>query len=108
MERMQRTWLVEIILAAVLAALVGLVAWTATEVVQVGETVLEAKAELQQQIAENRREIAEINSKMDLIISGLNISIAPKESASAEPEAARGLRAGAGEAAGEQGQLATR
>jgi len=94
MERTEKTWILEIILGAILVALVGLWGWTATRVIENGERIIEVKAELQQQIAENRREIAEVkaelgreiaelNAKMDLLISGLNISVAPKESASA-------------------------
>jgi len=127
MERTEKTCLLEIVVAAIvaamLAALVGLVGWTATKVVQNGERILEVRLELQQQIAENRQEIAEnrrqiaevngkvaeingkiaeINGKMDLIISGLNISVAPKESADAGlPGAERGFQVGAGGAATE-------
>jgi len=108
MERTEKTWLLEIIVAAIvaamLAALVGLVGWTATKVVQNGERILEVRLEIQQQIAENRRQIAEVNgkvaelnAKMDLIISGLNISVAPKESAGAGlPGVERGFQVGAG------------
>jgi len=77
MERTERPWLLEIIVGAILAALVGLAGWTATKVVENGE------------------KIAVLNAKMDLIISGLNISVAPKESASAEPGAERGFQIGA-------------
>jgi len=113
MERTEKTWILEIILGAILVALVGLWGWTATRVIENGERIIEVKAELQQQIAENRREIAEVkaelgreiaelNAKMDLIISGLNISVAPKESADAEtPGAERGFQVGAGGAATE-------
>jgi len=108
MERTEKNWILEIILGAILVALVGLWGWTATRVIENGERIIEVKAELQREISEVKaelgREIAELNAKMDLLISGLNISVAPNESASAEPEAARGLRAGAGE----QGKLATR
>jgi len=94
MERTEKTWILEIILGAILVALVGLWGWTATRVIENGERIIEVKAELQQQIAENRREIAEVkaelgreiaelNAKMDLIISGLNISATPKDSAGA-------------------------
>jgi len=120
MERTEKTWLLEIVVAAMLAALLALWGWTATKVVENGERILEVKLELQQQIAENRREItevradlgreiaevngriAEINGKMDLIISGLNISAAPKESASAGlPGGERGFQVGASGAATE-------
>jgi len=83
MERTEKTWILEIVLGVILAALVGLWGWTATKVVENGE------------------KIAVLNAKMDLIISGLNISVAPKESASAEPGAERGYQAGAGGAATE-------
>ena len=95
MERTQKTWLLEIVVAAVvaamLAALLGLWGWTANKVVQNGERIVEVKAEL-------GREIAELNAKMDLLIRGLNISVAPKESASAEPSGADrgGFQIGAG------------
>ena len=116
MERTEKTWILEIIVAAILAALVGLVGWTAHRVVQVGESVVEVKAELQKEIADVRVElhreiaengekiaelngkIAEMSGKLDLLISGLNISVAPKESASAEPSGAErgGFQVGAG------------
>jgi len=95
LERTQKTWILEIVVAAVvaamLAALLGLWGWTANKVVQNGERIVEVKAEL-------GREIAELNAKMDLLISGLNISVAPKESASAEPSGADrgGFQVGAG------------
>ena len=91
MERTQKTWLLEIVLAAILAALVGIAGWTATKVIENGERIVEVKAEL-------GREIAELNAKMDLLIRGLNISVAPKESASAEPSGADrgGFQVGAG------------
>ena len=95
MERTQKTWLLEIVVAAVvaamLAALLGLWGWTANKVNQNGERIVEVKAEL-------GREIAELNAKMDLLIRGLNISVAPKESASAEPSGADrgGFQIGAG------------
>jgi len=65
MERTEKNWILEIILGAILVALVGLWGWTATKVVENGE------------------KIAVLNAKMDLLISGLNISVAPKDSASA-------------------------
>ncbi|MDD9801053.1 MAG: hypothetical protein OXU53_00640 [Deltaproteobacteria bacterium] len=95
MERTEKTWILEIVVAAVvaamLAALLGLWGWTANKVVQNGERIVEVKAEL-------GREIAELNAKMDLLIRGLNISVAPKESASAEPSGAEsgGFQVGAG------------
>ena len=95
MERTQKTWILEIVVAAVvaamLAALLGLWGWTANKVVQNGERIVEVKAEL-------GREIAELNAKMDLLIRGLNISVAPKESASTEPSGADrgGFQVGAG------------
>ena len=121
MEPLEKTWLLEIIVAAMLAALLGLWGWTANKVVQVGENVVEDKAELQQEIGEVRveiaevrvelgevkaelgREIAEVNGKLDLLIRGLNISVAPKDSAGAGPSGAKrgGFRVGAGEAATE-------
>jgi len=108
MERTEKNWILEIILGAILVALVGLWGWTATRVIENGERIIEVKAELQKEIAEvktelgreiaeNRRAIAELNAKMDLIISGLNISVAPKESADAGlPGAERGFQVGAG------------
>ena len=91
MERTQKTWLLEIVVAAVvaamLAALLGLGGWTANKVVQNGEKIVELNGK-----------IAALDAKMDLLISGLNISVAPKESASAEPSGADrgGFQVGAG------------
>ena len=108
MERLEKTWILELIGATLLAAMLGLWGWTANRVVQVGESVVEVKAELQQEIAEVRVEIAEvrvelgkeiaevkaelgkeisaIDAKLDLLISGLDISAAPKDKAAqAEP-----------------------
>lgn len=80
MERTEKTWILEIVLAAILTTLLGLWGWTATKVVENGEN------------------IAELNGKMDLLISGLNIEVAPKESAGAAPGAQRsGFRGGAGD-----------
>ena len=128
MEPLEKTWLLEIIVAAMLAALLGLWGWTANKVVQNGESIVEVKAELQQEIGEVRveigevrvelgevqaelgREIAEVNgkiaavdAKLDLLIRGLNISVAPKDSAGAGPSGAKrgDFRVGAGEAATE-------
>ncbi|MDD9801054.1 MAG: hypothetical protein OXU53_00645 [Deltaproteobacteria bacterium] len=98
MERTQKTWILEIVLAAILAALVGIAGWTATKVIENGERIVEVKAELQKEIAENGKKIAALDAKMDLLIRGLNISVTPKESASAEPSGAEsgGFQVGAG------------
>ena len=98
MERTQKTWLLEIVLAAILAARVGIAGWTATKVIENGERIIEVKAELQKEIAENGKKIAALDAKMDLLIRGLNISVTPKESASAETSGAEsgGFQIGAG------------
>jgi len=142
MKRTEKTWLLEIVVgsvvAAILAALLGLWAWTAVKVVENGERITEVKAELQQEIAgvkaelqqeiaeakaelrqeiaevrvevaevrvdlqqeiaKNREQIVEVNAKLDLLISGLDISAVPEESAGAGlPGAERGgFQAGAG------------
>ena len=104
MERLEKTWILELIGAALLAAMLGLWGWTANKVVQNGEKIVEVKAELQQEIAENGKRIAEvkaelgkeiaengkriaaIDAKLDLLISGLDIAVAPKDKAAkAEP-----------------------
>ena len=91
MERTEKTWILEIVVgavvAALLAALLGLGGWTANKVVQNGEKIVELNGK-----------IAALDAKMDLLISGLNISVAPKESASAEPSGAEsgGFQIGAG------------
>ena len=104
MERLEKTWTLELIGATLLAAMLGLWGWTANRVVQVGESVVEVKAELQQEIAENGKKIAEvkaelgkeiaangkriaaIDAKLDLLIRGLDIAVAPKDKAAeAEP-----------------------
>jgi len=118
MERAKKTWLLEVILAAILAALAGLWGWTALRVVENGERIIEVKAELQKElgseiaevrvelgreIAKNREQIAEVNAKLDLLIGALDISVVPKESAGAGPSGAErgGFQAGAGETATE-------
>jgi len=118
MERAKKTWLLEIILTAILAALAGLWGWTALRVVENGERIIEVKAELQKElgseiaevrvelgreiaevrvdlqrdlgreIAKNREQIAEVNAKLDLLIGALDISVVPKESAGAGPSGA--------------------
>jgi len=136
MERLEKTWILELIGAALLTALLGLWGWTANRVVQVGESVVEVKgelqqeiagvkaelqqeiagvkaelqqeingvrtelqreiagvrtelgevkAELQQEIAENGKKIAAMDAKLDLLISGLNISVPPGDNARIEP-----------------------
>ena len=70
MERLEKTWILELVGAALLAALLGLWGWTANKVVQNGE------------------KIATVDAKLDLLISGLDISVAPKDKAAkAEPSA---------------------
>ena len=121
MERPEKTWILEPIGTAMLAALLGLWGWTANKVVQVGESVVEVKAEFRQEIAEVRvelgevrveiaevkvelgKEIAAVDAKLDLLIRGLNISVAPKDNAGAGPAGAKrgGFRVGAGETATE-------
>ncbi len=122
MDRLEKTWTLELIGATLLAAMLGLLGWTANKVVQNGEKIVEVKAELQQEIAENGKKIAEvkaelgkeiaengkkiaevkaelgkeiaengkriaaIDAKLDLLISGLDIAVAPKDKAAkAEP-----------------------
>ena len=128
MEPLEKTWLLEIIVAAMLAALLGLWGWTANKVVQNGESIIEVrgeigavKAELQQEIGEvrvelqqeiaavnekivaNGEKIAAVDAKLDLLIRGLNIAVAPKDKAGAGPAGAKrgGFRVGAGETATE-------
>ena len=127
MEPLEKTWLLEIIVAAMLAALLGLWGWTANKVVQNGESIIEVKVEiaevqveLQQEIGEvkeelqqeiaavrvdlgkeiaaNGEKIAAVDAKLDLLIRGLNIAVAPKDKAGAGPAEAKrgGLRVGAG------------
>ena len=127
MEPLEKTWLLEIIVAAMLAALLGLWGWTANKVVQNGESIIEVrveiaevqvelqqeigevKEELQQEIAAvrvdlgkeiaaNGEKIAAVDAKLDLLIRGLNIAVAPKDKAGAGPAGAKrgGLRVGAG------------
>jgi len=90
MEPLEKTWILEIIVAAMLAALLGLWGWTANKVVQNGEKIVEVKAELQQElgkeIAANGKSIAAIDAKLDLLIRGLDIAVGPKDKAAqAEP-----------------------
>ena len=137
MEPLEKTWILELVGTAMLAALLALWGWTANKVVQNGESIIEVKAELQQELGEEiaevrvelgeeiaevrvelGREIAAVNAKiaangekiaamngkiaavdakLDLLISGLNIAVAPKDNAGAGPAGAKrgGLRVGA-------------
>ena len=143
MEPLEKTWSLELVGTAMLAALLALWGWTANKVVQNGESIIEVKAELQQELGEEiaevrvelgeeiaevrvelGREIAAVNAKiaangekiaamngkiaavdakLDLLISGLNIAVAPKDNAGAGPAGAKrgGFRVGAGETATE-------
>jgi len=117
MEQLEKTWILEIVVAAVmtaiLAALVGLGGWTANKVVQNGEKIVELNgiiavvngkvAVVNEKIATVDAKIAAVDAKLDLLIRGLNISVAPKENVGAGPAGAvrGGLRVGAGETATE-------
>ncbi|MDD9818537.1 MAG: hypothetical protein OXU61_10465, partial [Gammaproteobacteria bacterium] len=130
MEPLEKTWILELVGTAMLAALLALWGWTANKVVQNGESIIEVKAELQQELGEeiaevrvelgeeiaevrvelgreiaavnakiaaNGEKIAAMDAKLDLLISGLNIAVAPKDNAGAGPAGAKrgGLRVGA-------------
>ena len=138
MEPLEKTWLLEIIVAAMLAALLGFAGWTATKVVQNGEKIVELNGKIAEVKVEFGKEIAAVNgkiaavdaklaavdaklavvdvkiaavdvkiaavdAKLDLLIRGLNISVAPKDNAGAGPSGAKrgGFRVGAGETATE-------
>ena len=77
MERLEKTWILELVGTVLLTALLGLWGWTANKVVQNGE-----------KIAALDGKIAAVDAKLDLLISGLDISVAPKDKAAkAEPSA---------------------
>ena len=131
MEPLEKTWLLEIIVAAMLAALLGFAGWTATKVVQNGEKIIELNGKIAEVKVEFGKEIAAVNgkiaavdaklaavdaklavvdvkiaavdAKLNLLIRGLNISVAPKDNAGAGPSGAKrgGFRVGAGETATE-------
>ena len=117
MEQLEKTWILEIVVAAVmtaiLAALVGLGGWTANKVVQNGEKIVELNgkiavvnekiATVDAKIATVDAKIAAVDAKLDLLIRGLNISVAPKDNVGAGPAGAErgGFRVGAGETATE-------
>ena len=131
MEPLEKTWLLEIIVAAMLAALLGFAGWTATKVVQNGEKIIELNGKIAEVKVEFGKEIAAVNgkiaavdaklaavdaklavvdvkiaavdAKLNLLIRGLNISVAPKDNAGAGPSGAKrgGLQVGAGETATE-------
>ena len=63
-----------------------------------GEKIAEVKAELGKEIAANGEKIAAVDAKLDLLIRGLNIAVAPKDNAGAGPAGATrgGLRVGGG------------
>ena len=75
MERLEKTWTLELIGATLLAAMLGLWGWTANRVVQVGESVVEVKAELQQEIAENGKKIAEVKAELGKEIAGVRVEL---------------------------------
>ena len=84
MERLEKTWILELVGTALLTAMLGLWGWTANKVVQNGEKI----AALDGKIAAVDAKIAAVDAKLDLLISGLDISVAPKdEAAKAEPSA---------------------
>ena len=68
MERLEKTWILELVGTVLLTARLGLWGWTANRVVQVGESVVEVKAELQQEIAEVKvelgKEITEVRAEL--------------------------------------------
>ena len=77
MERLEKTWILELVGTVLLTAMLGLWGWTANKVVQNGE-----------KIAALDGKIAAVDAKLDLLISGLDISVAPKDKAAkAEPSA---------------------
>ena len=76
MEPLEKTWILELVGTAMLAALLALWGWTANKVVQVGENVVEVKAELQQEIGEVRVEIAEVRVELGKEIAAVNAKIA--------------------------------
>jgi len=79
MERLEKTWILELVGAALLTALLGLWGWTANRVVQVGESVVEVKAELQQEIGgvktELRQEIAEVKVELRQEIAEVRVEL---------------------------------
>ena len=77
MKRLEKTWILELVGTVLLTALLGLWGWTANRVVQNGE-----------KIAALDGKIAAVDAKLNLLISGLDISVAPKDKdAKAEPSA---------------------
>ena len=69
------------------------------EIAANGEKIAEVKAELGEKIAANGEKIAAVDAKLDLLIRGLKIAVAPKDKAGAGPPAGAkrgGLRVGAG------------
>jgi len=99
MERAEKTWLLQIVVAAIvtatLAALAGLWGWTALKVIENGERIVEVKAELQKElgseiaevrvdlqrdlgseIAKNREQIAEVKTELGRDIAEVNAKIA--------------------------------
>ena len=110
MEPLEKPWILELVVAAVmtaiLAALVGLGGWTANKVVQNGEKIVELNGKIavvNEKIATVDAKIAAVDAKLDLLIRGLNISVAPKDNVGAGPAGAErgGFRVGAGETATE-------
>ena len=75
MEPLEKTWLLEIIVAAMLAALLGLWGWTANKVVQNGESIIEVRVEIAEVQAELQQEIGAVKEELQQEIGEVRVEI---------------------------------
>ena len=90
MEPLEKTWLLEIIVAAMLAALLGLWGWTANKVVQNGESIIEVRVEIAEVQVELQQEIGEVKEELQQEIAAVRVELGREIAAVNETIAANG------------------
>ena len=92
MEPLEKTWILEIIVAAVmtamLAALLGLWGWTANKVVQNGESIIEVRVEIAEVQVELQQEIGEVKEELQQEIAAVRVDLGKEIAANGEKIAA--------------------
>ena len=88
MEPLEKTWLLEIIVAAMLAALLGLWGWTANKVVQNGESIIEVRVEIAEVQVELQQEIGEVKEELQQEIAAVRVDLGKEIAANGEKIAA--------------------